>query len=360
MSEVGTRSVNHDKLKILAINIYKAVGMSEDNAEFTAEVQVRTDLRGVDSHGVAMLARYYEGFTGKLIEPRPQISVVRESQTTALVDGGNGLGHPVSGFCMEICMEKAERMGAAFVTARNSNHFGPAGYYPMMALPRDMIGICMTNYSVPFVVPTFGSKPMFATNPIGIAIPADKEPPFVLDMATSTVAVGKLAIAMRKEEPIPEGWAMDSSGEATTDPRVGLDSRRLTPLGGSRELGSHKGYGLAVMVDVLSGVLSGAAYGDLMEREGTLGTSPANVGHFFGAIRVDSFRPLDEFKAAMDDMLRALKNSPKAEGHDRIYVAGEIEYECEQERLKNGIPLNQRVVDDLERIAGELGVSFDI
>jgi LDH2 family malate/lactate/ureidoglycolate dehydrogenase len=201
---------------------------------------------------------------------------------------------------------------------------------------------------------------MFATNPISIAIPTDKEPPFVLDMATSTVAVGKLAIAMRKEEKIPLGWAMNSAGELTEDPKVALDSRRLTPLGGTRELGGHKGYGLAVMVDALSGVLSGAAYGDQMVRQGTVGTSPANVGHFFGAIKVDAFRPADEFKAAMDDMLRALKNSPKAEGHHRIYVAGEIEFECEQERLKTGIPLNHKVVADLQRVADELEVPFDI
>lgn len=360
MSEVGTRVVKHDKLKRLAIEIYKALGMAQDDAEFTAEVQVRTDLRGVDSHGVAMLAHYYERFKKKFIEPRPKIRILRETQTTALVDGGNGLGHPVSKFCMEICIEKAQRMGAAFATARNSNHFGPAGYYPMMALPHDMIGLCMTNYSVPFVVPTFGSKPMFATNPFSIAIPAGKEPPFVLDMATSTVAVGKLSIAFRKEEPIPLGWAMDSSGRLTQDAQVAIDSRRMTPLGGTRELGSHKGYGLAIMVDILSGVLSGAAYGDLMERQGTLGNSPANVGHFFGAIKVDSFRPLNEFKETMDDLLKALKESPKAEGQERIYVAGEIEHECEQERLKTGIPLNEKVVADLQRISGELGVTFDI
>lgn len=360
MSKVPTKTVRHDKLKELVIKIYQTLGMPEADAEFTAEVQVRTDLRAVDSHGVAMLARYYEGFKIGLIEAGPKIEVVRETQSTALVDGGNGLGHPVSKLCMEVCIEKAQRMGAAFVTARNSNHYGPAGYYPTMALPHDMIGICMTNYSAPFVVPTFGSQPMFATNPISVAIPTDKEPPFVLDMATSTVAVGKLAIAMRKEDEIPVGWAMNSAGELTNDPRVALDSRRLTPLGGTRELGSHKGYGLAVMVDALAGVLSGAAYGDLMVRQGTVGTSPANVGHFFGAIRVDGFRPVEEFKAAMDDMLRALKDSPKAEGHERIYVAGEIEFECEQERLKNGIPLNQNVVNDLRKVADELGIPFDI
>lgn len=360
MSKVGNRLVRHDHLKKLVIDIYRALGMPEKDAEFTAEVQVRTDLRGVDSHGVAMLARYYEGFQEGLIEPQPEIKVVRETQTTALVDGGNGLGHPVSGFSMEICIEKAQKSGTGFVTASNSNHYGPAGYYSMMTLPHDMIGICMTNYPRPFVVPTFGAKPMFATNPISFAIPTDKEPPFVLDMATSTVAVGKLAIAMRKEDKIPLGWAMNTAGELVDDPRVALDSYRLTPLGGTRELGSHKGYGLAVMVDALAGILSGAAYGDLMMRQGTEGTSPANVGHFFGAIRVDAFRAVEEFKTTMDDMLRALKDSPKAEGHDRIYVAGEIEYECEQERLKTGIPLNNKVVASLEKIAGELGVKFEL
>ncbi len=360
MSEVGTRVVNHVELKNLAVNIYRALGMPEEDAEFTAEAQVRTDLRAIDSHGVAMLSNYYEGFKRNFIEPKPEMSILRETQTTALVDGGNGLGHPVSKLCMDICIEKADRMGVALVTARHSNHFGPAGYYSMMALPHDMIGLCMTNYSVPYVVPTFGSKAMFATNPISIAIPAGKEPPFVLDMATSTVAVGKLSIALRKEEAIPLGWAMDTSGKLTDDPRVAIDSRRMTPLGGVRELGSHKGYGLAVMVDALSGVLSGAAYGNLMEREGTLGNSPANVGHFFGAIRVESFRQVEEFKATMDDLLRALKDSPKAEGQDRIYVAGEIEWECEQERLKSGIPLNEKVFAELKRIAGELGVGFNL
>jgi len=219
----------------------------------------------------------------------------------------------------------------------------------MKALAHDMIGLVTTNSPFPAMVPTFGRKAMLATNPLSLAAPAGREHPFVLDMATTTAAIGQIHQAGRWGQPVPEGWALDAAGRPTTDPAVALASRLLTPLGGSRELGGHKGYGLGLLVDILSGVLPGAVHGDLYFRS-DLKDRRVNVGHLFGAIEIARFRPVEEFKAAMDDLLAALKASPKAEGEARIYVAGEPELECEARRRREGIPLPPRLVAQLEEI----------
>jgi LDH2 family malate/lactate/ureidoglycolate dehydrogenase len=348
-----------DDLRAFVLAVYRRWGTPPSVAELTADLMVRTDLRGVDSHGIGMLPRYLEWFRAGFIVPAAEPKIARDDGTTALVDGQQAFGHYAATLGMELALAKARVHGIGLVAVHNSNHFGAAANYSMMALPYDMIGLSMTNGPWPAVVPTFGRRAVLATNPLSVAAPAGQEPPFVLDMATSTVAIGKLSIAARWATAIPAGWALDPGGQPTTDPTVALATRLLTPLGGTREGGSHKGYGLAVMVEVLAGVLSGAVYPDDHRRQ-PAGAGRANVGHFLAAIDVGRFRPLESFKADMDDLLRALKSGPPAEGQDRIYVAGEPEWESERRRRRDGIPLAPGLVAQLRRVAEEVGVPFTL
>jgi LDH2 family malate/lactate/ureidoglycolate dehydrogenase len=266
---------------------------------------------------------------------------------------------------MEKAIQKAREYGAGFVTVRNSNHYGIAGYYAMMALEHDCIGISMTNAAV-LVVPTFGRNAMLGTNPIAVAAPASQERPFVLDMATSTVPRGKLEVYNRLEKPLPIGWATDETGTPTEDAARALENFKqrtgggLLPLGGAGELlRGYKGYGLSLWVDIFCAILSGAAYADTVYPKTPDGKPlPSKIGHFFGAWRVDAFRPVDEFKATMDDLQQRLKSTPKAEGETRIYIHGEKEYEQADVRSREGIPLNPKVAADLQAIAEELGVEY--
>jgi LDH2 family malate/lactate/ureidoglycolate dehydrogenase len=302
-----------------------------------------------------------------MIIARPQIEIVHETTTTALLDGGAGLGQPISVRAMGLAIEKAHQGATGFVAVRNSNHYGIAGYYAMMALEKDMIGISMTN-SATLVVPTFGRDAMLGTNPISVAAPAGEELPYVLDMATSTVPRGKLEVYNRQEKPLPTGWATDEHGVPTDDAGRVLQNMLaragggLSPLGGAGELfGGHKGYGLALLVDVLCGVLPGAGFANNIYPKTAQGEPlPANVGHFFGALRVDAFRPLEEFKATMDDIIGRLRNSPKAKDEEHIYVAGEKEFEMEKEHRVNGVILEPKVVTDLKAIAGEVNIVYDL
>ncbi|MBI4319927.1 MAG: Ldh family oxidoreductase [Chloroflexi bacterium] len=337
--------------------VFVKLGVPREDAFTTADNLVQADLRGVDSHGVQRLGRYVRGIKKGTILTNPVVSVARETPSTALIDGGSGLGQPVGKLGMELCLKKAEQAGGAFVAVRNSNHYGIAGYYAMMALPRQMIGLSFTN-SRPLAVPTYGREMIIGTNPISIAVPAAGERPFVLDMATSVVPIGKVEVAARKGISIPLGWAVDSAGRPTTDPKAVLSGGGVLPLGGTAEFSGYKGYGLAVMVDILCGVLSGAAYGQLVDAKKDGQDQPANVGHFFAAMRVDAFRPLDEFKATMDDLILRLKSSAKAEGESRIFVAGEKEYEREEEYRRDGIPLYRQVADEIRGIGKELGVEW--
>ncbi len=357
MTNENTTFVPHARLKAFIAEMLAALGMARHIADHTAELIVQTDLRGVDSHGIGMLPKYVEWIQAGFVLPSAEPLVVRDEQATALVDGQRGLGHWTATKAMGLAIEKAKTFGAGFVAVRNSNHFGACACYSMMALPHQLVGVAMTNSFIPAMVPTFGRTAMLSTNPLSVAVPAGAEAPFVLDMATTTVAIGKLTIASRWRQPIPEGWALDDQGHPTRDPDVALKSRLLTPLGGTRELGSHKGYGLGVMVDILSGVLPGAVYGDLFLRSDMTERQHTNVGHFFGAIDVARFRPLEEFMAAMDEMLRALKTAPPAEGEARVWVAGEPETECEKRRRVEGIPLVPTLVRQVNELARTRGVS---
>jgi LDH2 family malate/lactate/ureidoglycolate dehydrogenase len=359
--------VQAKSLQDFCANVFIKMEVPEEDARITAEVLVAADLRGIDSHGVARLTRYVNGLRDGMMIAQPPEKVIAETRATATIDAGAGLGQPVSHRAMQKAIEKALDCGAGFVTVRNSNHYGIAGYYAMMALEHDCIGMSMTNAAV-LVVPTFGRDAMLGTNPIAVAAPAGAEWPFVLDMATSTVPRGKLEVYDRLEKPIPGGWATDETGTPTKDPGKVLENFRqragggLLPLGGAGEtLSGHKGYGLGLWVDIFCGILSGAAYADLVYPKTPDGKPlPSNIGHFFGAWRIDGFRPVEEFKAAMDDLQKRLKSAPKAESQDRVYVHGEKESEEEVHRSMEGIPLNAKVAADLKAIATDVGVEYNL
>ncbi len=367
MAEQTGIRVQAEPLKAFCRRVFVKLDVPPEDAKVTADSLVSADMRGINSHGVARLRRYVNGLRDGVMVARPKIEVVHETATTALYDGGGGLGQPVSARAMHKAIHKAQEYGTGFVTVRNSNHYGIAGYYSMMALEHGMIGFSMTNASV-LVVPTFGRDAVLGTNPISVAAPADQERPFVLDMATSTVPRGKLEVYKRQEKAIPLGWATDEHGVPTQDTgRViqNLLARQgggLLPLGGAGELMSgHKGYGLSLLVDILCGVLSGAAYATKVYPKTPDGQPlPSDLGHFFGALRIDAFRPLDDFQAAMDDIIRRLKDAPKAKGQDRIYIHGEKEFEIEEERRTNGVLLHPKVVADLQQIAKEVDETCDL
>jgi L-2-hydroxycarboxylate dehydrogenase (NAD+) len=361
----ATSRIHAEPLRRFCTDVFVALGIPEADAKVTSDVLVAADLRGVDSHGVARLKRYVDGIRVGMMRPDAKPRIVHETAATATIDADGGLGQPPSYRAMQLAMRKAEEVGAGFVAVRNSNHYGIAGYYAMMALSKDMIGISTTNADV-LVVPTFGRNAIFGTNPIAVAAPTLKERPFVLDMATSVVPRGKLEVYDRLGKPLPDGWATDEMGRGTSAATRVLKNFTtragggLLPLGGEGELHSgHKGYGLALLVDIISAVLPGAAYADLVYPRAADGTPlPSAIGHFFGALRIDGFRPLDEFKADMDDLLVRIKNSPKAEGAERIYVHGEKEFEKAADREAHGIPLNPKVAATLKSIGDEMGIPY--
>jgi L-2-hydroxycarboxylate dehydrogenase (NAD+) len=360
--------VRGETLRAFCERALRAVDVPPEDAAIVADVLVAADLRGIDSHGVARLRRYTDGVRRGIMSAHPTVRVLAETPATAVLDADAGLGQPVSYRAMKRAIEKAQAVGVGVVAVRNSNHFGIAGYYAMLALEHDCIGMATTNAGR-LVIPTFGREPMLGTNPIAVAAPAGSERPYVLDMATSTAAMGKIEIYDRLGLALPLGWAADRDGLPLHDAhqaRTQLSRRAgggLLPLGGASETtGGHKGYGLSLLVDILCGVLAGAAYSDRIMSEGVAAGVPThpNLGHVFAALRVDAFRPLGEFEAAMDDLQRRIKESPKAAGHERIYIHGEKEAEALAERSRLGIPLDPHVTDDLRSLAQELDVPFDL
>ena len=351
---MGMTRVNHEKLIRFVSRSFEKLGVPASDAEIAANVLVASDLRGVDTHGVIRFnphAWYVKWLKDGAMTARPHIRIVAESASTALLDADNGMGMVAGHRAMAMAIAKAKGSGVGIVSVRNSRHYGMSAYYSMLALPHDMIGIAMTNASRQ-VVPTFGRDARFGTNPICFAVPAKDERPFVLDMATNTAAAGKLELAVRLGKSIPAGWALNENAEPTTDPKVAQQARRLLPLGGSRESGSHKGYGLGILVEILCGVLSGTIT--------ALNANQEPRGHFFGAIDPAAFRPAAEFKADMDRLIRELKSTPPVEGESRVYVAGEIEFETAEERSERGIPLHSSVLKGLREVSEQVGVPYDL
>ena len=354
--------VKEAKLKEFCNRVWTKLGVPEKDAQVTTDVLVLADLRGIDSHGVARLPRYYTDLKNGWTKPTDQSKIVKETKATALIDGGQSLGQVVGRKGMELAVRKAKETAIGIVSVRNSHHYGIAGYYSLMALEHDLVGVSMTN-AAPLVVPTFGRTAMLGTNPISLTAPALKEKPFVLDMATSVVPRGKLEVYDRLKKKMPLGWAVDTTGRGTTDPRTVLDSlsKRLDggilPLGGEGEEHSgHKGYGLAIMVDVLCGVLSGSATGLGVDVD----KAKPDVGHFFMALDPAAFRPLQEFKRDMDRLSRELKDAPKAEGQSRIYVHGEKSYARTERYRREGIPLGAEVIESMKKVGSELGIAWSL
>jgi LDH2 family malate/lactate/ureidoglycolate dehydrogenase len=331
--------------------LFAALGMPHEDAAVSADALVTSDLLGVSSHGVSNYIEliYAPGLRRGTINPRPAIRVVRQNASLALVDGDGGMGHVVGTRAMNIAIEKARETGIGVVTVRGSRHYGMAGYYPLLAVERDLIGASLTNADA-LVLPTFAKDARLGTNPIAVAVPAGTEPPFLLDMATSTVPLGKIMLAMRAGAPIPLGWAADREGRPTTDARAAFEALRLLPLGGTFEQGSHKGYGLAALVDILCGALSGSVLGD----HGGVGNE---VGHFFAALDPTVLVSLADFKDAMDRFLRRLRETAPIDPAQPVIYAGWKEHLALRERLREGIPLHPKVLEYLRRLSGELGVS---
>jgi L-2-hydroxycarboxylate dehydrogenase (NAD+) len=330
-------------------------GMPPEDAAATARGLILADLRGHESHGVSnsLMGGYIPALRSGATNPRPNVRIIQETTVTARWDGDDGLGFVVGHRVMQDVIARAAAHGTAWATVRNSRHYGMAQYYPLMAIPHDQIGMSMTNSLTAGVVPFGGREPRTDTNPITVAAPAGTEPPFVLDMATTTVAGGKIANAVRDGISVPPTWALGPDLLPTTDARVALESGLMLPLGATKEGSGHKGSGLALWVDIMSGVLSLAGFPSIAQ-------DPNEVGHFFGAWRVDAFAPLDEYKALMDQRLRDIRNTPPAPGFERVYYAGLPEWENEQERRVNGVPLHPTVVAKLRDLSAETGVPLAI
>jgi L-2-hydroxycarboxylate dehydrogenase (NAD+) len=347
-------------LQKFAKEVFHYMECSPEHADLATEVLLNADLRGIDSHGIARLSGYLRLWDAKRINANPVIKVVHETPSTAVVDGDGGLGLVVAPRAMEIAIEKAKNAGTGWVAVRNSNHFGIAGYHAMKALQYDMIGMAMTNAS-PLVAPTFSVERLLGTNPIAVAIPAGEQPAFVADFATTTAANGKLEILQRKNQEAPVGWIQKKNGGPSTNAHELKDGGALIPLGSDREHGSHKGYCLGAWVDIFSAVLSGANYGPWVPPFVSFLAPPADpvglgIGHFFGAMRVDAFRPAAEFKSHMDNWITRFRSAKTIDGQQRVIIPGDPEREMTAERIKNGIPLNEKVVDDLKELGERLGI----
>lgn len=340
--------------------VFKAMGCADAHAALAAKVLIAADARGIDSHGVARLSGYVRLWEVQRINAAPDIKIVHETPSTAVVDGDAGLGLVVAPYAMQVAIDKAKQSGTGWVSVKNSNHFGIAGYHAMMALEHDMIGMAMTNASA-LVAPTFSIERMLGTNPIAVAIPAFKQPPFVADFATTTAANGKLEILQRKNADAPYGWVQDADGNESRDANILKKGGALLPLGSDREHGSHKGYALGSIVDIFSAVLSGASYGPWAPPFPAYVPMPehmpgAGLGHFFGAMRVDAFRPADEFKQHMDNWIGRFRQAVPAAGREKVLIPGDPEREIEAIRMEEGIPVADAVVVDLEKLAEKFTV----
>lgn len=350
-------NVSAEKLSAQAAAILRAWGLDEDSIAATTEVMLYADLRGIESHGVSTMTLYDEFRRSGKLTLRPQPRVVRETPVTALLDGDGGLGHLPSQRAMRLAIEKAAKCGVGVVSVRNSNHFGAAGAYATMAPERGLIGFVTCATWRPGIVPTFGADAMLGTNPIAFAAPAKAGPPFCLDMATSTVAFNKVKMAAWHGKEIQPGWAMDANGQPLTDATAAVKSIRLTPLGGLPDMSSHKGYGLATMVEILSTTLSGSFFAATRRQEHP--DAPRhNVGHFFLALDPKAFLEEGEFETGLDSMLVALRGTRRADPEQPVLVAGDPEQEQLTLRSRDGIPLSGELCRTLRGLGDAAGAPW--
>ena len=356
------KKYSYSELQKFARAVFEKMGCPAGQAELATSVLLSADLRGIDSHGIARLSGYLRLWEAGRVVADPKITVVHETPSTAVVDGGSGLGLVVAPHAMEIAIEKATNVGSGWVSVKNSNHFGIAATHALMAVGHDMIGIAMTNASA-LVAPTFSIERMLGTNPICVAIPAGSEAPFVADLATTTAANGKLEILQRKKERAPTGWIQDAGGNASNDPEELKKGGALLPLGGDREHGSHKGYALGSVVDIFSAILSGANYGPWVPPFPAFVPMPEGmpgegIGHFFGVMRIDAFRPAAEFRKHMDHWIQRFRSAKRVNKDQPVLIPGDPEREMESIRSVEGIPLLPAVVEDLQKVAEKMGLQF--
>ncbi len=338
------RRVTSDQLSRQMAGILAAWGMSAEHRDITVKHMLYADIHGIDAHGCSLLPYYYRQLTGKTITMTPEVKVLRESETTALIDGGGGLGHVPAEAAMQLAIDKCTRTGLAVVTVRNSGHFGAAGSYAALAAEAGLIGLAMTSIKEPAMVPTGGRCARLGSNPIACAAPADHNPPFLLDMATSTAPMGKLVTRWREGRLLPASWALDNHGKTIRNPRRAILLRRLMPLGGREKAGGYKGYGLATMVELLSAVLPGQETG--------------GVGHFFMTLDPGLFEESGTFNTRVDTLLDTLRATPPLASEHPVQVAGDPEYAIAAERRNKGIPLMRYVTEDICRLCRDCDVPF--
>lgn len=345
------------------VSVLRAWGMVAAHAETTADMMVETDLRGVDSHGISMLPTYDREFRGGRLNMRPLFKTLREGPAMALIDADASLGHPPSVYAMNLAVDKSRESGVAVVSVVNSHHFGAAGCYSRIAADRGVIGMVTSATRGVSMVPTFGAEPVMGTNPLAFAAPARRNPPFQLDMATTTVAAGKVKVHKLNHRPLPPGWVVDGTGGAVTDPEEAFKyvferaEGGITPLGGPREVGGHKGYGLAVMVHILGGTLSGASFSPIRNRT-QKPSDPHNIGHFFLAIDPRAFRAEGEFEDDLDQVIDVLHNARPADPAQPVLVAGDPEMATRSERLRDGVPVPDDLIAQLREVASRAAVPF--
>lgn len=363
MAEIESKIFPIERLREFCTRVFLHLGVPKNDAEQAADVLACADLRGIDSHGVARMYSYFGMLDEGHINPKAKITIVRSTASTATVDGDNGLGLVVGPQANCIAMDMAEKAGSGWVSVCNTNHFGIAGYYVLQALKRDLIGWAMTN-STKLVAPLWGAERMLGTNPIAIAFPGKEEPPIVIDLATSAAAYGKIEIAMRKDQDIPSGWLITHEGMPTTKPRDVVGGGAMLPLGSERERGGHKGYALAMMVDILCGPLSGANWGPFappfaLRLEIPKRSVGKGIGHFFGAMRIDGFIDAEEFKEQIDEYIRVFRATKPAPGTNGPLIPGDPEREAERVRRKSGVPLILPVIEDLRDISRKTGIPLE-
>jgi L-2-hydroxycarboxylate dehydrogenase (NAD+) len=355
--------VPHDVIEQFMVDVFEALGSARGDARICADVLIAADLRGIESHGVGRLKYYYDRIKAGVQFTTTNLEIVKETETTALVDGHHGMGHVVAHRAMRLAMDKARQHGVGAVAVRNGTHYGIAGYYALMAAKEGMMGLTVTN-ARPAQAPTFGTEPMLGTNPIAFAAPSDQGFPFCFDAATSISQRGKIEVAARAEKPVPEGVVIDAQGQSLTDPNLilqglGQAAAAFLPLGGAgEELAGYKGYDLATMVEILSASLSGGVFmKDLLGFAPDGSRRPYMLGHFFLALDIEHFVPLETSRRITGAIMRTLQESRTAPGQDRIYVAGEKEHEMEQQIRATGIPINRNLRKDLQTMQDELGLT---